>query len=465
MCRYLSFTCMFNHLLLNVYTIAALYVYADKCDAVSHYYLGFFYNYNGGSISFLLTTTEPQPVSYSIEAPSQSYCYSGVVTANNSVVVNLPSGLQTSSYYHWNYGIYLNASSDKITVIGQSYNSHTSDTYLALPTIDLKIMEYTYYAMSSYDTRDSSVVLIVGTEDSTSLSLITTATTYVATSSSYYSRTRVYSGSHYSFTINRLQTMYIGYGGDVSGTKIVTNKPVSVFSGHRCANVPDGYGNCGYLIEQIPPTIFWGKVYYVAPLATRTSYMIKVLAAYYSTYVTINCNGTSRSYSLNEQGHATRTLDNQEYCIIRANKDILVAQFSGKNGEDPSMSLVAPSNNFISKFKFPTFHHPTDLYFYQTYVNIIVMAQYYQPNSIYLITGGLKTSLIKQEWTPFIFNNIIEAYVTKVTSIHGSAEIFHTNPTALMTITAYGIAARNGYMHVGGLVSIVGKFTYINLLY
>ena len=433
-------------------------LYVDKCDAVSHYHLGFFNNYNGGSLSFILTTTEPQPVSFSIEAPSQSYSYSGVVTANSGATVNLPSGLQTSSYYHYNYGIYLKANSDKITVVGQSYNSHTSDTYLALPTVDLKVTEYIYYAMSSYDTSYSSMVLIVGTEDSTSLKLTTTSTTYVATSSSYYYRRRVYGGSQYSFTINRLQTMYIGYGGDVSGTKIITNKPVSVFSGHQCANVPDSYGNCGYLIEQIPPTIFWGEVYYVAPLATRRSYTIKVLAAYDSTRVTINCNGTSRSYSLSERGHTARTLDSQEYCAIHANKEILVAQFSGKYGEDPSMTLVPPTNNFMSRFHFPTFHHSSN---YPAYINIIVMAQYYQPESIYLTTGGLRRSLDTQEWTPFRVNNIVEAYATKVAVSRGVVEIIHTDVTTLMTTMVYGVATRNSYMHPGGFASTMGKYSHM----
>ena len=436
-----------------------LVLYADKCG-VSHYHLGFFYNDNGGSLSFLLTTTESQPVSYSIEAPSQSYSYSGVVTASNRVIVNLPSGLQTSSYYHWNYGIYLKASSDKITVIGQSYNSHTSDTYLALPTVDLKVTEYTYYVMSVYSSSGyNSKVLIVGTEDNTVIYITATQSPYVYTR--YSSRT-AYSGSKYSFRIDRLHTMYFENNGDLSGTKIVTNKPVSVFSGHGCAYVPYNRGNCGYLIGQIPPTMFWGKVYYVAPLATRRSYIIKVVAAYHSTSVTINCNGTSQSYSLNEQGHTTRTLDSQEYCAIHANKGILVAQFSGKYGEDPSMTLVPPTNNYVSRFQFPTFRHPSSSSNnYPTYINIIVMAQYYQPKSIYLTTGGAKRSLDTQEWTPFRVNNTVKAYATKVSVSLGIVEIIHTDVTALMTTMVYGVASRNSYMHPGGFASTMGKYSHM----
>ena len=443
----------------------ALYFYfcIDKCTTQSYYYLGFFLNNGGGSESFLLTTTESQLVDYLLYIPKRGYRASGKITANNSVTLNIPN-MEASTYSHIDYGIYLKLSSDKVTVIGQNYESHTSDSYLALPTIKLKtVTEYAYYAMSVHSPNSYSSILIVGTEDNTQIHLEATQSTRIY-SSRYYRYRGYYNdvsrGSRYSFVINRLQTRYMESTSDLSGTKIIANKPVSVFTGHRCAYVPYNYGNCGYLIEQIPPTTSWGTSYYVAPLATRTSYTIKVLAAYDSTNVTISCNGTAVSYSVNEKSHVTKTLDNQEYCIIYANKKVLVAQFSGKNNEDPSMTLVPTSNNFISKFQFPTFDHPTDSYYYPTYVNIIVMAEYYQPDSIHMVTGGLQMSLYTQEWTPFRINNVIEAYATKVSVLHGIVEITHNNVTALMTVLVYGVTARNSYMHFGGLSDTVGKPAY-----
>ena len=437
------------------------YFYVDKCTTQSYYYLGFFLNYNGGSESFILTTTELQPVSYSLYIPRTRNRYNGKVTANNSVTLNLPN-MEVSSYSHIDYGIYLEMSSDKVTVIGQNYESHTSDSYFALPTIKLEnVTEYIYYGMSVHSPNSQSSILIVGTEDNTVINLEVTQSTTIYRYSRYYRRyTNISPGSQYSFVINRLQTRYMETSSDLSGTKIVANKPVSVFSGHRCAYVPYRYGNCGYLIEQIPPTAYWGRVYYIAPLATRISYTIKVLAAYDSTNVTISCNGTTESHSVNEKSHVTKTLDNQEYCIIYANKKILVAQFSGKNGEDPSMTLVSPSNNFFSNFKLSTFHRASESYYLPSYVNIIIMAQYYQPGSIHLITGGFKKSLIAQEWTPFTVNNVTEAYATKVAVIHGVVEIVHADITALMTTMVYGVAARNSYMHLGGLSSTAGKCGY-----
>ena len=371
--------------------------------------------------------------------------------------------MEVSSYSDIDYGIYLETSSDKVTVIGQNYDPYTSDTYLALPTIKSQtVTEYVYYAISVLSPNSYSNILIVATEDNTEIKLEVTRSTTIY--HRYYRRYYGYRydydlspGIQYSFTLGRLETRSMYTTSDLSGTKIVSNKPVSVFSGHRYAYVPYHDGNRGYLIEQIPPTTSWGTTYYVAPLATRKSYTIKVLAAHNSTIVKITCNGTARSYSLSEKGHTTRTLDNQEYCAIHANKKVLVAQFSGKNGEDPSMTLIPATNNFVSRFQFPTFHHPSESSYYPTYINIIVMAQYYQPNSIYLITGGLRRSLNTQEWIPFRVNNIVEAYATKVAVLYSVIEIIHTDVTAMMTTMVYGVTAKNGYMHPGGFSSTIGK--------
>ena len=434
----------------------------DGCTTRSYYYLGFFYNNQGSNldISLLLTTTELRPVSYSVYVRSTGSRYSGTVTNNNSVVVYLPTSSQVTSYSGKYYGISLETSSDKVTVLGRSYTSHTTDTYLTLPTIKFNtVTEYTYYAMTVYGSNTYSSILVVGTEDNTVVTLTYRFSTRIYMN---YQRYYVYSGSSYSFTINRLQTTYIYpyYGGyDLSGTKIVANKPVSVFSGHRCAQVPDGYGNCGYLIEQIPPTIHWGNIHYTAPLATRRSYTLKVVVAQYNTKVIIYCNSSVRTYTLNEREYTYITLDNQEYCAVHSNREILITQFSGKNGEDPSMGLVSASKNFARKFKFfiSTFRYATNLYS-PSFVNIIVMAEYYQPDKIYLIKDGVKRSLSTEIWTPITVKNVVEAYATKVAVLPGVVEIIHANKTALMSTMVYGNDQQAGYIHPGGLLhSAIGK--------
>ncbi|XP_065904619.1 basement membrane-specific heparan sulfate proteoglycan core protein-like isoform X2 [Dysidea avara] len=437
----------------------------------SNYYLGFFKNYRGGSPSIIIMTTESQPVSYSIEIPGIGYYHSGTITANNEKIVNLKSvDSEVLSHDDQDKGIYLKTSSDRVTVIGQNVRSGSGDTFLALPITSLCVEEYVYYGMSVRTAGFYSSILIVGTENNTMMKLTVTQPVTIKVDDT---DTNLTSGKQHSFVINRLQTVYVRSFRDLTGTKIVTDKPVSVFSGHECAYVPYHVGACDYLIEQVPPTTFWGRVYYTAPLATRRSYTIKVLAAYNSTNVDIYCNDTRRSYTINEGKFINRILVYQEYCVIRSNKKVLVVELGhGLNDDggagDPMMTMVPATIHYSNEFSFSTSYNPTSYNpinsRFKHFVNIIVMAQYYQPDMMYLISGGVNKSLDTQEWVPVKVNNVIEAYTTKVNISEGVVEIIHTNTSALMTTIVYGFAEYEGYGHPGGLTYHIGPTITIHPL-
>ena len=421
--------------------------------------MGFFANNDNDpdSISILLTTSDMQQVQYSIEAPGVGYYHNGTISAGDEAILDLPHTIEVSSYTDQDKGIYLTASSDKITVIGQNMDGASSDSFLALPTIELD-GTYVYYGVSVPRTSvhssllDSSI-LIVGTENNTILKLTTTQSVNITVGNTVTYDT---AGREYSFMINRLQTFYAGSPEDLSGTKIVTDKPVSVFSGHRCANVPWNVPHCSHLIEQLPPTALWGDVYYIVPLADKRSYTVKVLAAYNYTIINMYCNNSIESYTINEGYFVNKTSQSNEYCAVYSNKEVLVVQFSHGGGEDinnygygdPMMTLVPATNHYLSKFVFSTIHESSG---YNHYVNIIVMEQYYQPNMIYLIAGGVNRSLTTQQWIPIQVNNTIKAYATQVNIAEGVAQVFHTDSSAKMMTIVYGFAEHDGYGHIGGI--------------
>ena len=437
-----------------------MYLYAVLFYVGRHYgyYLGFFENYlpSSGVISVLLMTTETSPVEYSIEIPGLRYYNNGTISSDHAVVLNLSRNVETLSIHDQNRGIYVTTSSNKVTVIGQNLDSSTSDSFLALPIIELADT-YVYYGVSvprtsvhssSYD----SSILIVGTENNTILKLTTTQSVNIAVGNTV---TYITAGREYSFMINRLQTFYAGSLEDLSGTKIVTNKPVSLFSGHQCGNVPWNIAACSHLIEQLPPTALWGEVYYILPLADKRSYTIKVLAAYNYTIVNMYCNNTIESYNINEGDFVNKTSQSNEYCAVYSNKEVLVVQFSHGGDEDidfgdPMMTLVPATNQYLSEFEFSTIANPL-ISGYKHYVNIIVMEQYYQPNMIYLIAGGVNRSLATQQWVPIQVNNTIEAYATQVNIAEGVAQVFHTDASAQMMTIVYGFAGYDGYGHIGGM--------------
>ena len=429
----------------------------------SDYYLGFFTNrnINDGAISILLTTSDTQQVEYSIEAPCSR---SGTLSAGDVVEVtcNRATDVEVrSSRDFQNRGIYLTASSDKITVIGQSLETHSSDSYFALPVIKLD-EAYVYYGVSvgraergNRRNHDSSI-LIVGTENNTTVKVTTRQSVNINPVGG--ASINLIPGTEYSFVINRLQTFYIGTFEDLSGTKIVTDRPVSVFSGHRCARVPSNVERCSYLIEQIPPTALWGNVHYVAPFAQGNPFTVKIVAAYNFTIVNIYCsNRPIVSHTINE-GEFINREEETGYCAIYSNKEVLVVQLSHGGMQNrrrhgaPMMTLVPATNQYLNTFEASTISNPIAVGEYTHYVKIIVMEQYYQPNMIYLIAEGINRSLDTEQWVPIRVNNIIEAYATQIEDIpQGMIQIFHTNAEAQMMTFVYGFVRHDGYGHIGGI--------------
>ena len=413
----------------------------------NEYYLGYFNNF-GGTPSIILINSEPYPISYSIEAPVLGYA-SGQVASGSTMVINLPTSVVVTSGSDQNKGVYLKVGSNKMTVMGQDIRSQTTSTFLALPNVQLAIKEYVYYGMGINDaTTRTSVILIVGTENSTTLNLTTTQPVIVNVSNNTIN---FVTGREYSFRLDRFQTVYIATFTDLTGTKIVTDKPVSVFSGHECVYIPSTTAGCDHIVEQIPPTAVWGKVFYISPLLTRRSYTIKILAAYNHTNVSLHCNDTFQFINIGEGEAIVRNFMLQQYCAIHSTKSILVAQFShgqfddDANG-DPMMMLIPAKIHYTSKFSLSTIRNSAILG-YQHFFNVIILARDFHSHMIYIKVGSVRQSLDVFTWVPIKVNNITEAYVLRLNISEGVAELVHTDPTASMAAMVYGFGWYEGYGH------------------
>ena len=428
---------------------------------VTEFYIGFFKG-RFYDPCLVLVTTETS-VDYSVEAPGVGYCKRGTILANSRVIVDLPKSVIVSSYNDQNKGIYLKTSSDKVTVIGQSINRRLHlkratrglETFIIDEITDLCISEYEYFAVSVNSSYISyyykSSVLIVGTRNDTLLKL--TVTQPVTTRVGDTNATTLISGIEYSFVIDRLQTMYLSSTNDLTGTRIVTNKPVSVFSGHGYTGIPWHTYPRSYLIEQMPPITSWGNVYYV--VNPHLGYAVKVLAAS-DCVVNVHFNNfTKLIISLRSGESLYKVFLNNETCTIHSVSRILVVQFSLGPGYDehvgPFMTLVPSPMHYLSKIIFSTVLSNNDYHYDDNddwihYINIIVLAQYYQPDMIYLVTEGINKTLDTQEWIPINVNNVTEAYGTTVSNVSlGVVEIIHTNKAALMSVIVYGLTRYGGY--------------------
>jgi hypothetical protein len=207
-----------------------------------------------------------------------------------------------------------------------------------------------YYAMDYTGfTAASSFVAVVATEANTTVSLFPSVAASGATT-----------GTLNPFDV--LVIMGATAGTSLTGTRVEADKPVAVFGGNHCTQVPYGTTYCDHLEEQIFPRQAIGSYYIVGKTHARTYCdppdYLRVMADADNTTVTFD-PPVAGPWTLNAgQWMETTINDSVE---IHATSPVLVGQFlRGSGGDacghegDPAMMLQVPVAQFRRDYVFLT---------------------------------------------------------------------------------------------------------------
>ena len=125
-------------------------------------------------------------------------------------------------------------------------------------------------------------------------------------------------------SIYRFDTLQLVANGDFTGTKVTSDKPVSVFSGNKETNI--GSGTSDHLVEQITPVDVWGKNFVTVPVPRRTvGDYFRFIANEDTTVVNIS-GGYSSTFTINAGEFIQKAIPSNAYCKIISNKAIMVVQ-------------------------------------------------------------------------------------------------------------------------------------------
>ena len=168
-------------------------------------------------------------------------------------------------------------------------------------------------------------------------------------------------GAAINVTLNAGQTYkYAGGGTDLTGSFVSADKAVAVFSGHECAQVPNGVVACDTLLEQAIPTDKLSKSYLItatkgAESSSTKSDLVRVVATVANTEVKVNgvvvatlAAGGVYEFSLAEKTGAQ----------IEATQPVAVAQYlkgvGSGSATDPAMSYVPGSDTWLKEYRLAT---------------------------------------------------------------------------------------------------------------
>ena len=293
-------------------------------------------------VHLYLFLTSPKSLNYTVAAPRQGFSHSGYLLANTLVSVQLPRSLLMPHGIS-DRGILVRSTED-MTVYGLNQHSVSTDAFLALPAY----IQGLQYIVPSYTQRPNfkSLIGIVGIHNNTQVT--------IALASAATDGTTSYSaGANATYTINWMQTLQVR-GDDLTGSYIFSDKTITVFGGHECADVPVSKPYCDHLVEQVPPITTLGRHFATVPLSTRTAGDIfRAIASKDGTDVIVN--GQLQASNLQAGKFHEFLASSTTFLSIEATQPILLMQYSqGSTADsttsDPFMLMIPPVEQYRSRY-------------------------------------------------------------------------------------------------------------------
>ena len=284
------------------------------------------------------------------------------------------------------------SSNDPIVVYGCVKFAYTSDAFLAIPTSawGQEYVVNTYKAHNWSKAFDppynlASITTIVAAYDDTKVIFtlngnITTNTVGGLTT-----------GQSKTFILNKGDVVSVASGMTgldvtLAGSKIVSDKPIGVFSGVQCADVPSDITACDYIVEMELPSSTWGTEYHVTKNFNRNAGpLFQVVAKEPNTIVSVNGivvdtlhevgnSSLSEWVELNAKGDVW--FGNNGNVVVSADKPISVTSFNQGQSldgipNDPFQMTCYPIDQYRKEIIFATPGIGDGSGFDQNFINVV----------------------------------------------------------------------------------------------
>lgn len=411
-----------------------------------------------------MTTQDSGYVHFSVA--SSSFFYVGGVSNGSFNAIELPQTLELQDENDRNKGIRIRSTdrNKRISAYVLKEGQYLSGGYLALPSKQVSGVEHYVYYIASYlwDNRVNldpySGVVIVGCYSNTQITITPSQTITIPSDlqSSDNLRSFISPGESYNVTLNELQTYDFDSPLDLTGTKLTSNKPISVFGYHECADVPMGTAFCDYIVEQFPPTINWGRFFHLSSLNQRTaSIRYKVIGMKPSTSATLMCTiqgqflpeATTQNFYLSGPGHIHEfEIGQNRFCSLQASKPVLLLQYSpgysiDRTG-DPFMMNTVPVEQYSNNYTISADSS------FSNHMTITVGVSHFNAERIFVD----RETIASRDWTPiYCSSTVVCGYGTMFSVTAGTHYVYHSDSHAKINVLVYGFEYHTAYGYPGGM--------------
>ena len=476
------------------------------------------------SAVLFVTNAEPRPVEVTVEVNSAFYVNNPNLNAtafpqtrvqtvqpNSSVTFSFPvaPGLpdedirvyRIDTVMDRNSGIRVSTDGGEVSVYGINNEFSSVDAFTVFPCQEYNtiVNRYEYIVMGApvntirVPIRNNSI-LIVGCQSDTDVELIPpfqllTIPGNVPTNLGGSRTPRP--GEPLQITgLNPLTSLILNIVDDPTGTRIESTKPIAVFTGHQCANIPDGdTPSCDHVVQQVPPQLTWGTRFFTVPVVGRYSGdHYRVATTTDNTQFNVTCrtlanpvptiqsftiafnDDTNSGFELfntnigTTSGNRDLRKDDLQWCCIESNNPVQVMQYAFGESTDmalkdneifgaPFMTIIPPVVQYLNDYVLPTQNVLSEI-FSVGYTIAVPQSEFF--NSPSQDGSSIEVDGVAVEpdegWIElFCSSNEICGYAARVERApSGIISVRHTNPSAAISAWVYGIAEAVSFAYTAG---------------
>ncbi|OGU93269.1 MAG: hypothetical protein A2220_13320, partial [Ignavibacteria bacterium RIFOXYA2_FULL_35_10] len=324
-------------------------------------------NDNINSNFLKLYVSSPIATMVTVEIPGKGFLTQQMTVPNDIIEFNLPPDLgqcyrkrdmepPLKDTVFNGFGIHVYADYP-IICYGVTRYQFTSDGYLAIPVSSLG-KEYTVASwpdVSDYGIQYlPSNASIIAAFDQTEVNFTLGGSNNTRTSGG------MIPGETRTVTLNEGDVFLVSSAGqraDLTGSTIVSTKPISVISSNFCAYVPEITPACDFLTEMEIPSMAWGKDYHYTPIYGRLkNSIIKIIAkepatSVYRDNLQIATLKTAGGFENDGWIRLRADLDAPRPIVFSGDKPIYIAQFNTGQADDgvisdPFQTVLTPIEQY-----------------------------------------------------------------------------------------------------------------------
>ena len=460
-------------------------------------------------ILLFITTSESEAVNFTVSSLNQTIANGSVIagtptTISDSILISYAVSNESDRYK----GILVTTGTEKkisVTVATMEDGPGSAGVYVNYQILAYSVntCSYVYYAMSigskeSVLSSFSSLLLVSGSNN-TNITITPTVTVTIPSNLTQSgNQTVLNAGQSITIQLQYLETLLlkpVAALADLTGTKVESNKPLSVYSGHTCGHIPTDKDDCDFVGEQIPPVASWGNEFLVQSFYSRHSYILKLIGSQNDTNIDITCaDGSHYTLSLQEGSVLNQTIS-ETSCYINSTSPILVAQFvlgysahTNFRPGDPAMTIIPPLHQYannVTSFPIVNLRHDPSYFLSGSFsVNLVVLAV--NDSSQIQLNGTVLPSLTSSSWKrydssvggSYVMNSTMlsveSANIVDIVDIGDNSElveirVWSNNSDDKILAMVYGLGRLFGFSYTGtsdlrpneGMCTSCVKFHYV----